>query len=752
MVADANAVLSALLCIAGVGVRGVPWPNGTVEAPEQPSAMRLLVSATILLLAMLSKAAAVPVPAVLVCVDLVVIVESSVALKRAHTNVWIALWTTLRRNAPALLAALIGAMGAANANPANQIGHTELDTRATFLRACYSFWCYPLMSFLPTGMSIRYRAHRDNIVLTDPRFGLAACASVLLLAWLLLIVARLACPPFLVRYPVGQRELRAGAVVGAYLVTVLPTLGFVQHGDPLLGADRYTYLPALLIGIPVVAVVVDSILTECRVHRRAIYGVVVGAVSVYMGLSREYSTLFANRELLWRHAVALDPCDSGAVNQLGLALETDGRHAEAVPLFDTATEIYPGFADAWNHAGVSLLELSRLEEALSRWDTAMRVHKHHRDAWLNRGLAYERYGRLAEASHDYKNVLAVHPDCANAWYNYGSLKLKLGLTSEAETLLRSSIRLQPRHPDFYNNLGNSMRGEPARNKEALYSYSSAIALKPTFLGARSNKASLLASMQRHNEAVTEYTAVLNLDPSYKQARVARGNAYLVSNQLDHAEADYRYALSYDPQSVSELNNLCLVLHRLNRLEEAQITCRDAIAVDGAHAWSWYNLGTTQYKMGVASSGDVAAQSQLYDASISSYRRALKDQPGAVSVWESLHKVLESAGRMAESRDSANRASALRQSLLVAEPPHPAHLPHPPPPLPSPPLARHEELLAVSADEVVAHLARLESQAKYKIRDQQSSAQDASTTKVGDHAKFASAISANDLVNLAAKRK
>ena len=749
MVAAATAVLSALLCIAGVGVRGAPWPRGTVEAPEQPSAMRLLVSAAILLLAMLSKAAAVPVPAVLVCVDLVVIVESSVALKRGRRDLWIAFWTTLRRNAAALLAALFGAMAATNANPANQIGHTELDTRATFLRASYSFWCYLLMSFLPTRMSIRYRAHREDILLTDPRFGLAACASVLLLAWLLLIVARLVCSPSLVRFPVGKRELRAGAVVGAYFVAVLPTLGFVQHGDPLLGADRYTYLPALFIGIPVVAIALDSILTEYRVHRRAVYGVVIGAVSIYTGLSREYA-VFAKRELLWRRAVALDPSDSGAVNQLGLALDTDGRHAEAVPLFDSATEIYPGFADAWNHAGVSLLELGRLEEALSRWDTAMRVHKHHRDAWLNRGLAYERYGRLAEASRDYENVLVVHPDCANAWYNYGSLKLKLGFTSEAETFLRKSVRLQPRHPDFYNNLGNSMRGEAGRNTEALDSYSSAIALKPTFLGARSNKAGLLASMQRHNEAVTEYTTVLNLDPSYKQARVARGNAYLLSNQLDRAEADYRDALSYDPQSVSELNNLCLVLHRLNRLEEAQITCRDAIAVDGAHAWSWYNLGTTQYKMGVSSSGDVATQSRLYDASISSYRRVLKDQPGAVSVWESLQKVLEAAGRMAESRDSANRASALRRSLLVAEPQHPAHPPHPPPPVPPPPSTRYGELLAVSADEVAANLARLESRANDKQLDQQAS--DASTTKTSDRARFASAISANDLVNLAAQRK
>jgi hypothetical protein len=31
---------------------------------------------------------------------------------------------------------------------------------------------------------------------------------------------------------------------------VLPTIGLVQHGEPMLGADRYTYLPAMLLGVP----------------------------------------------------------------------------------------------------------------------------------------------------------------------------------------------------------------------------------------------------------------------------------------------------------------------------------------------------------------------------------------------------------------------------------------------------------------------------------------------------------------------
>ena len=664
-------MLSSLLAIAAVQMRGVPLPPVPAAAPiGGPSVPRLLASAALLLLAMLSKAAAVPITGILLCADFVVVAEGGRNARqqpRDAEQVWLAVWCSLRRNAAAILAAALGAAAATSANPANQTGHTELDGVALVLRACYSFWCYPVMSLMPKGMIIRYRAHHEEILLSDLRFGTAAVATAMLLAWLLLLAVRLLCPRLLAYFPmlarpVGQRELRAGAISGAYVIAVLPTLGlFVQHGEPLLAADRYSYIPALFLGTPLVAMALDHAISEWQIRRSAVVGVAVAAVGVCCALSRDYSAAFGTRELLWRRAVSLDPSDSGTVNQLALALQKDGRHEESVPLFDRATQLRPDFADAWSNAGRSLLEMGRLEEALPRWDKAIAIKEHHRDSWLNRGVAYERYGRLAEAGRDYEHVVASHPTCGSAWYNYGNLNERLGRTGEAERCFRQAVHLQPRQPDFHNNLANSMRDEAARNDEALHSYSSAIALKPSFLGARFNKASLLASMRRTQEAVADYTAVLEQDPSYRQALVARGNAYLGSEELDRAEADYRASLRSDPQSVSELNNLCLVLHRLDRLDEALSTCRGALALDGTHGWARYNLGTTQHKLGLVSS-DVAAQSQLYEASISSYRRVVSDHPGWVVVWESLEKVLSSASRMAESRAISAHARGLRQTL------------------------------------------------------------------------------------------
>jgi tetratricopeptide (TPR) repeat protein len=381
----------------------------------------------------------------------------------------------------------------------------------------------------------------------------------------------------------------------------------------------------------------------------------------------------------------------------------------------------------------SLLLLGHHDDALVSCAKAVELHqsvsrtKHDREtdiakAWSTYGVLFERLGRASEALDAHDSSITADQSYAAAWHNRGVALEQLHRPAEAVQSYKESMRHgSAGSPDTWINLGNALRALPvqaARNEEALYSYSSAIALKPSFLGARFNKASLLTSMQRYHEAVIELTTVLDLDPSYRQARVARGNAHLGSQQLDRAEADYRDALRSEPQSVSELNNLCLVLHRLDRLEEALATCRDAIAVDGAHAWSWYNLGTTQHKLALATE-EAAARSRLYEASISSYRRVVKDNPGWVSVWESLQTVLESTGRIAEAHDSRDHASALRRSLLAGDAggeraasvvltPAPVPLAVPPPPQPPPPplvSTRPGELKPASAAEVAAHLER-----------------------------------------------
>ena len=247
-------------------------------------------------------------------------------------------------------------------------------------------------------------------------------------------------------------------------------------------------------------------------------------------------------------------------------------------------------------------------------------------------------------------MLQTHPDCPSAWYNSGNLYERLGRRRESEACFRRALALQPRQHLFWNNLGNSMRDDSARNSEALHSYGTALALLPDFAGARLNRAGLLVAMERRDEAIGEYDALLERDPTNAQARAARADALLADGQLEAAERDYRAALDGGARSAALLNNLCLVRHRLDRLEEAMSACREALALDEGHAWAWFNLGKAQSKVASASS---------LEESVASYVRALRLQPGWVPVWESLGSAFEAAGRSAEARHSFGRAAELK---------------------------------------------------------------------------------------------
>ena len=132
-----------------------------------------------------------------------------------------------------------------------------------------------------------------------------------------------------------------------------------------------------------------------------------------------------------------------------------------------------------------------------------------------------------------------------------------------------------------------------------------------------------------------YDVVLEQDPQYRNGYSARGHAHLGEGELGAAEADYRRAVALQPQSPSELNNLCHVLHRQWRRNEAVSMCRKALEFGSptqndskTQSLLWYNLG-------VALSLDGGAQ---LEEAITSFQRALAMQPG----WIAAQTALEDA--------------------------------------------------------------------------------------------------------------
>ena len=189
---------------------------------------------------------------------------------------------------------------------------------------------------------------------------------------------------------------------------VLPSTGlFVQHGVVTLGADRYAYLPLLLLAAPALATALHSIATaEEAAHveaprrfPRGTYGelcllVLGGLVLAYEGrATAEYGMVWKDSLSLWRHVVDVDPGDAVAHGDLANAIlaadaaggprpgeQSEAALREALAAYDRGVELLPSVggeghavgrgADIWSNRGLVLAALDRKPEAIRCYEHA----------------------------------------------------------------------------------------------------------------------------------------------------------------------------------------------------------------------------------------------------------------------------------------------------------------------------------------------------------------------------------------------
>jgi tetratricopeptide (TPR) repeat protein len=77
----------------------------------------------------------------------------------------------------------------------------------------------------------------------------------------------------------------------------------------------------------------------------------------------------------------------------GKALQAQGKHAEALPLFERATTLDPNSAAAWNSKGAALGSLGCPQEALAAFDRALVLNPNAADAWSNKAGILRALGR-----------------------------------------------------------------------------------------------------------------------------------------------------------------------------------------------------------------------------------------------------------------------------------------------------------------------------------------------------------------------
>ena len=132
---------------------------------------------------------------------------------------------------------------------------------------------------------------------------------------------------------------------------------------------------------------------------------------------------------------------------LGVAAQQEGRHADAVPLFEEALRRDSTLIAPYTNLATCLAELGRGEEALKYAEAASALQPGSAPAAFAVGVLAARLSKNSAAISAYKTALEIDPTFCEAYVNLDALFLHTGREEDGVSLGRRAVALGL--PDFW---------------------------------------------------------------------------------------------------------------------------------------------------------------------------------------------------------------------------------------------------------------------------------------------------------------
>jgi len=248
--------------------------------------------------------------------------------------------------------------------------------------------------------------------------------------------------------------------LGYFVVMLFPVLGFFDQGfyEFSLVADHWQYYS--MAGLTALAAA-GAVALGSRLHRgqQPIIGPVAAVVIVLAAMSWQRCRVFRNQETLFRDNLLHNPLAWVAHNDLGIALAGSGRIQEAIGHFQQALRIWPDYAEAHYNLGLALSQLGRVQEASEQYEQALRIKPDDAETHCNLGNVLLKQGKINDAIRHYEQALQIKPNFAEAHYNLGNALKKLGRAPEAIAHYEQALRIRPDYPEARNALARLQVGQ-----------------------------------------------------------------------------------------------------------------------------------------------------------------------------------------------------------------------------------------------------------------------------------------------------
>ncbi len=261
---------------------------------------------------------------------------------------------------------------------------------------------------------------------------------------------------------------------------------------------------------------------------------------------------------LLERAVAANPRDDDAHNNLALALESVGRVAEAEEHLREAVRLAPADGERHANLGALLRDAGRPAEAATLLEAAARRLPGHVGIHTNLGLACEDLGAAPQAEAALRRAVELSPRSATVQRNLGLFLAKRGDLVAAQPYLEAARRLGAADVEVLLHLGagHYAVGE-TEAAEALFQ--SALAAEPSSTMAHVDLAAVCRDRGALAEALAHLETALALDPACAEAHGNLATCHL-------ARGEHAAALASDDRAVElRPDDLTMRSRRISRL-------------------------------------------------------------------------------------------------------------------------------------------------------------------------------------------
>ena len=178
------------------------------------------------------------------------------------------------------------------------------------------------------------------------------------------------------------------------------------------------------------------------------------------------------------------------------------------------------------------------------------------------------------------------------------LQLKdLGRYADAEGAFREALAQEPNDGFTLHHLAACQLHQPRREREALATIDSALAIEPNDADHHVLRSYILSSQGRAKEGLASAQTALGLDPQHSGAFTAEAHAHLQMEAWPRAEQSARQALALDADNTAAANQLAQAPRLQNKLAENAAHLAGMLARDPEDPYTHANAGWAALQRG-----------------------------------------------------------------------------------------------------------------------------------------------------------